>query len=250
MTDLGNVLERFGLTEYEAKTLTTLFKLSEAEAPDISRHAQVPKTRVYDVLEKLMAKKLVIEVNGRPKKYKVTSATETFSQLVSAKKAELAQLESEALALQETLSATADSGELGERVLKVKDKNDFLKIVGHEIAKAKSEIVCFSNLGNKLGALSEQLKSAAQKNVDVRILHDAGETAVLQDELSKQGLNVKNADHGLNAMVIDNEKVIMFLSDISAEKPEYHFTIWPRNAAMAGMLKHYFAHHWEKQEQK
>lgn len=249
MSDTGNLLERFGLTEYEAKTLATLFKLSEAQAPDISRHAQVPKTRVYDVLEKLMAKKLVIEVNGRPKKYKVVSAAETFNTLVSAKKAELGSLESEALALQETLLAQTEGNELGERVLKVKDKNDFLKIVGHEISKAKNEIVCFSKLGKRSMALTEQLQQAAKNNVNVRVLHDSGASAALETELNKGGVNIKSATHGLNAMVIDNQKVILFLSDPEAEKSEYHFTIWPKNPHMAGMIKHYFEHHWDKEHQ-
>ena len=64
------LLEKLGLTEYEAKTLGTLFNLREAEAPQISRTAQVPKTRVYDVLEKLIQRRLIIEIKGRPKLYR------------------------------------------------------------------------------------------------------------------------------------------------------------------------------------
>jgi len=50
--DVNVFLERLGLTEYEAKTLSALFRLKEAEAPEVSRSAQVPKTRVYDVLDR------------------------------------------------------------------------------------------------------------------------------------------------------------------------------------------------------
>ena len=69
-----NLLEKLGLTEYEAKTLNTLFTLRESQAPTISRTAQVPKTRVYDVLEKLIAKDLIIEIKGRPKLYRAIDA--------------------------------------------------------------------------------------------------------------------------------------------------------------------------------
>src|SRR3989344_446974 len=92
-TEVLKLLLEFGLTEYEAKTLSTLFRLNEAEAPEVSRLAQVPKTRVYDVLDKLIGKKLVMEVNGRPKKYKVVDLDLALQQLVEFKKTELEELQ-------------------------------------------------------------------------------------------------------------------------------------------------------------
>lgn len=240
------LLTQFGLTEYEAKTLSALFKLSEAEAPEISRNAQVPKTRVYDVLENLIAKKMVMEINGRPKKYKVVSPNETFSQLISNKKTELNHLEEQAIELANSLSRPGDLGDLGEKVMKVKDKNDFFKILNHEISKAKSEVVCFTKIGKKFSLLGDSLKKAAKNSVTVKILHhDETEKAMLAD-LSKNGVQTKLFSHGLNAFVIDNKKVILFLSDPEQEKSEYHFTIWPHNAGMANLFTHYFNHNWEK----
>ena len=67
-TNIHELLKQLGLTEYESKTLNTLFQLKEEKAPEISRDAQVPKTRVYDVLDGLVKKGLVIEIQGRPKK--------------------------------------------------------------------------------------------------------------------------------------------------------------------------------------
>jgi sugar-specific transcriptional regulator TrmB len=61
---VNEMLLQLGLTEYESKTLSTLFKMGESEAPAISRLAQVPKTRVYDVLDKLVEKNLVIEIRA------------------------------------------------------------------------------------------------------------------------------------------------------------------------------------------
>ena len=81
-----NLLEKLGLTEYEAKTLETLFKLKEAEAPTISRIAQVPKTRVYDVLEKLIQKNLIMEISGRPKLYRAIEPQKAIESLLVGKK--------------------------------------------------------------------------------------------------------------------------------------------------------------------
>ena len=85
-SDTFELLEKLGLTEYEAKTLSTLFKLKEAQAPNISRTAQVPKTRVYDVLEKLIAKDLLIEIKGRPKLYRAIDPQKAIDLLINSKK--------------------------------------------------------------------------------------------------------------------------------------------------------------------
>ncbi|MEI7961272.1 MAG: helix-turn-helix domain-containing protein, partial [archaeon] len=82
-SDTYSFLEKLGLTEYEAKTLSTLFSLKEAEAPHISRTAQVPKTRVYDVLEKLIQRNLIIEIKGRPKLYRAVEAQKAIDILLT-----------------------------------------------------------------------------------------------------------------------------------------------------------------------
>src|SRR3989344_3070067 len=96
-------LEKLGLTEYEAKTLSSLFELKEAEAPQISRNAQVPKTRVYDVLDRLTKRSLIIEVSGRPKKYRVVEPQKVFDRLIEDKKKEIESLVEKAEAFKKTV---------------------------------------------------------------------------------------------------------------------------------------------------
>src|SRR3989344_3709033 len=94
--EVNTFLEKLGLTEYEAKTLSALFNLHEAEAPEISRLAQVPKTRVYDVLDRLTKKNLIIEIHGRPKRYMSIEPEKVFASLIEGKRKELHDLEKRA----------------------------------------------------------------------------------------------------------------------------------------------------------
>src|SRR3989344_6793449 len=120
--DVNTFLEKLGLTEYEAKTLSALFHLHEAEAPEISRSAQVPKTRVYDVLDRLTKKALVIEIHGRPKRYMAIEPEKVFIALLEEKKKELQSLEREADSLKNSIMTKHANGK-HERVMKVKDRN-------------------------------------------------------------------------------------------------------------------------------
>lgn len=243
------LLLEFGLTEYEAKTLSTLFRLNEAEAPEVSRLAQVPKTRVYDVLDKLIGKKLVIEVNGRPKKYRVVDLETALEQLVEAKKTELNELRSRTENVKSELrthSSLPDDAE-GEKVMKVKDRNDFIKILAQEIEKAKKDVIAFTKFSPTHSLLKQKLKSASQKNVNIRMVsHGAMDSTALAKEFKESGIKTKSYKHGMTAFVIDGKKVILALSDMEKTKPDYHFTIWPNNTHLAAALSHYFEKCWEE----
>ena len=238
---LNELLESMGLTEYESKTLSTLFRLEEAEAPEISRLSQVPKTRVYDVLDKLVKKSIVIEISGRPKKYRVLDSKKVFDSLISEKKAEIKAIEEKATEFSSSLLALERSKGIGsgEAVMKVKDARDFEKILSQEIEKAKNSVVAFAEISDRHNVLRDAIAKAKQKNVSVKLLNAFPDTTV------KKGTNeLKHLEHGLNAFIIDGKKVVMALSDFKKETPEYHFAIWHENKPVANALGHYFEKLW------
>jgi len=236
--DVNKLLLQLGLTEYESKTLSTLFKMGEAEAPSISRIAQVPKTRVYDVLDKLVEKELVIEIRGRPKKYRSIEAKKGFESLLSEKQKELQNLQSQIQNIGELLSSNPDKEETGETVMKVKDRHDFERILAQEISKAKNSLVGFSELTDKEHVLKEAVEKARANKVNVRLIN------TFQNNWLHKSAETKQFEHGLNAYIIDNKKVVMALSDFKQEKPEYHFTIFQSHKPIVNALQHYFDKVW------
>lgn len=239
---LTNFLEKLGLTEYEARTLESLFTLHEAFAPEISRQAQVPKTRVYDVLERLMGKQLIIEVYGRPKKYKTLNPSRVLSILIENKKNEISDLEKQTEKLLSDLDFNAPEAG-SERVMKVRDQNDFIKILSQEIENANESIVGFTKISKPHSQLKDAIRKASKK-ADVRFIHKNLEED-FASELISHGVSLKESNHSLNAYLIDGKKVILALSDFEQEFPEYHFTIVENNPSMAQLLQSYFESNWK-----
>jgi HTH-type transcriptional regulator, sugar sensing transcriptional regulator len=238
-------MEKLGLTEYESKTLASLFNLKEAEAPEISRHAQVPKTRVYDVLDKLTKNSLIIEISGRPKKYRSIEPKRVFTKLIEEKKQELNELELKSQKIHEFLSGTEIDSETTEKVMKVKEKQDFFKILSQELEKANTSITAFTNHSKDFYSLKESIKLNPNK-LNVKILgKNSVENTKNALEITSLGGKIKEKEHGMHAYIIDDKKVIMALSDFNTDKPEYHFTIWPENKPLANTLNHYFEKHWK-----
>jgi sugar-specific transcriptional regulator TrmB len=244
-SELLPFLGKMGLTEYEAKTLATLFSLGEAEAPEVSRIAEVPKTRVYDVLEKLADQELVIRTFSRPKKYRALSPQEAFDKLVQQKNSELQSLHSEAKDLTERLSSNAKSGQTDEeKVMKVKSKTDFYKILAHEIEQAQHEVVGISQIDVHHHVLHDALRKAGEKNVSVKF---AGTHHPSFREMHAQlgnHIELREKPSNVHAYVIDGQKTVLLLSDMRKDKPEYHFAIFPQNKEMAQTFTAQFAKQW------
>ncbi|WP_121743983.1 TrmB family transcriptional regulator [Natronorubrum halophilum] len=63
-------LEALGLTEYEARCFVALTRISTGTAKEVSQVADVPRSRVYDTIERLERKGLVTVQQSDPREYK------------------------------------------------------------------------------------------------------------------------------------------------------------------------------------
>lgn len=241
--NLLDILNKLGLTEYESKTLDTLFRLKEAKAPVISQNAQVPKTRVYDVLDSLIEKKLIVEIQGRPKKYRLIEPKKTLKQVAENKRKEIEKLEEEIEQIAEEHLLGKEKEVEEEKVMKVKNYDDFIKILSQELLEAKEHVNGFSDLNKGHSSIRDALKQLGDSNVSVRILHssESDETR----KYSEHSIDSKHLEHAMNAFVVDGKKLILALNDLKQEKPEYYFTIW-HHPNLVKVMNNHFSECWEQ----
>ncbi len=226
-----------GLTEYESKAVVSLITKGALQAPDISRTAEIPKTRVYDVLEKLEEKGLVISMEGRPKKYQSVETEKIIQKLIEEKQKEFSLIQDNAIKLKDRLFSEKKE-EQKQSILRVKETKDFDRILGQEILKAKKSVIGFTELREK-SVLHEALNKAAENKIDIKIISD--KKTDLHEKISS-----KNEFHSLNAFLIDGKKIVLGLDDFKEEKPNYHFAIL-HNKSLAEALSNHFEKKWNKQ---
>ncbi|MBM3282350.1 MAG: hypothetical protein FJY86_03355 [Candidatus Diapherotrites archaeon] len=245
---LDEFLTKLGLTEYEVKALSTLFALREADSPDVAKAAQVPKTRVYDVLDSLVEKGLVVKMATRPKKYRALSPNEALQKLVDDKQKEMNAWKEDAHKLGKELEKNMEkmSNSMSEKVLKVKSRTDFYKILAQEVDAAQKEVRGLTALDVHHHLLHDALERAAKRNVNVQLVGDHPDSFKEKSKTWGKNIQLKDAQHGLHAYVMDGKKVVMLLSDLKKEQSDYHFAIWPENSALAETLQNTFTTHWEK----
>lgn len=234
-----SLLLDFGLTEYEAKTLTTLFNFVEADAPHISRNAEIPKTRIYDVLEKLKEKGLVLEVYGRPKKYKVIDPNEIFKYLIDNKQRELSVLDKQ---VKDVLSKETWANQVSgvqEKILQVKNIKDYNKLLSQEFEGAKKEITGFTNIDDRVDAFKPV---SEMPEINVKLISKP----ITKDFDLPKNFSIQEKEHSMDAFIIDKNKVVMSLNDLSSPKETYHLTILKNNPSLTKALLTHFDDYWKK----
>ena len=104
-------LSRLGLTSYEAKAYVALVRRDSSTAAQVSRLAEVPRQRIYDVLSGLVEKGLASTRPGRVVKYAATPPESAITKLVTQHRQRLVDLEREATQLVETLQPAYSAGQ-------------------------------------------------------------------------------------------------------------------------------------------
>ena len=233
------ILQDLSLTEYEAKALVSLFKYDESDAPTLSRNSEIPKTRIYDVLEKLKKRGLVLEVYGRPKKFKAIEPNEIFKNLVSEKSKEVEALGRRVDDILAKENWKLHMSNTKERILQVKDIKDYNKLLAQELDTAKREIYGFTHLDERHPAFKNIM---ARKDLSVKII-----SRPLTKNLDfPKHISVQEADNTLDAFVLDSKKVILALNDLSIKNKAYNLTIQENNPSLAKALLNHFNSFWKK----
>jgi sugar-specific transcriptional regulator TrmB len=83
MTGVIDHLIRLGLNEYEAKAYIAVVALGEGTIKEISEQSGVPRSRAYDVMERLAEKGLVIVGNTNPRYYRANEPRKATDHLLN-----------------------------------------------------------------------------------------------------------------------------------------------------------------------
>ncbi|MCW4050208.1 MAG: hypothetical protein NWE89_10795 [Candidatus Bathyarchaeota archaeon] len=77
------IVEYIGLSEYESKVYLSLINLGTAGARKLSLNCDVPRTKVYGTLKKLIDYGLVVEIPGAPKQFAPSHPGESFNTILN-----------------------------------------------------------------------------------------------------------------------------------------------------------------------
>ncbi|UCH57421.1 MAG: TrmB family transcriptional regulator [Candidatus Bathyarchaeota archaeon] len=220
------MVEYAGLSEYEAKVYLSLLGLGSSGARKLSLTCNVPRTKVYGTLKKLIDYGLVIEILGVPKYFAPASPIDAFSTTLKRVKNKAHDFTSVLETLNETHEFVTTETSPKKKNIWYIEKED--NIIGkcHEIISQSEEILeiltsadGLSLLFNSAPRLLDQVK---EQGVKVRLYSPLNpRTNPLARELSYI-FDVKKVDLSSPLMFIDSDHIrfiLARLADLGDENP-------------------------------
>lgn len=107
-------LREMGLSEYEAKAYVGLLRQGTSTAKEVASCAEIPQSRVYDILDSLETKGFAKVQPGRPKKFGPVEPETAIDQFCAFKRRRQTSEREEIRTIGEQFAETIDNSEYGQ----------------------------------------------------------------------------------------------------------------------------------------
>lgn len=218
--DFAIYLHEMGLSEYEARAYLGVLQSGMTTAKEISEAADIPQSRVYDVLESLESKGFVTVQPGRPKKFGPIEPELAVNQFVQYKRSNLEDELERSRKVGDEFLDELDGKQFQYRqndeidvFWSYKGKNYILKQGGQYCAAASDEIRMITT-GDSFGRIvthnKEVLEERDDHGVDIRVILPIDETDDVVLDTARQWADIRNG-HNTEGRVylFDDQRVLV-----------------------------------------
>lgn len=167
------IVEYTGLSEYESKVYLSLLSLGNAGARKLSLHCDVPRTKVYGTLKKLIDYDLVVEIPGSPKQFAPSNPNEAFETVLSLTKKKALDFDTVVQTLIRTHEKNREETGPRKKLLWYLDVDDDIKGKCNEIIRqSQEELIILTNedgLGVLFNSAHRLLDDMQEGGVEVKL---------------------------------------------------------------------------------
>jgi sugar-specific transcriptional regulator TrmB len=253
-------LQQIGLNAYEARTYIVLLGHPRFKALELAARSDVPRQKIYEVLDSLAEKGFALVVQEKTKLFSAIEPGLAIPNYIARRhehlRDELTQQGRYAETLVEDLNRAYSEGQEGRGTL------DFLRIVaepGHTaahyrrlISNAEEEYVEFSRPPYAVDPFEERLvKEARIRGVSCRLLLESGQEddEVFQQRLAdyiEAGVEVRRIDKlPMKLAVFDGKRGMIALLDPLVTRPTWTAVMF-EHPGMAEAMKGLFEEYWRR----
>lgn len=248
--DEKQLLQSFGLTEYEIKVYLALAQLSSGTASEIAQLSRVPSNKVYASLIHLIEKGFIASLPIKPKQYKVMGI-QPFRVVLEEKEKKFKELEKGIASLQTLFQKKQKSLQDVALVLKGKDK--ILNMLAE--ATEDTQKFAYSFVGNLHFDYhtAKPVVAAIKRGVDVRFLaHKDTAHKHIYRQWQKLGVKIKyypkEEQKSIRFSTFDGKVCRITIGEPEIKRQEDYLSFWIESPAFASLLRDQFESMWKKAE--
>lgn len=251
-------LVELGLTRYEACAYLALIRRNRATGAEVARLAELPRQRIYDVLESLASRGIVNVQPGRPARFSACPPQEAVELLLREHRLRLERLELDAARTAEELDPAYEAGRGEDDPLRyielLREPVVIARRFGELQAAATREILVFSkppfavDPEQNLAGLELLGRGIEARGVYERSLYDDPRQVAVVARFVDAGEQARVVDRLPLKLVLIDERVALFtMEDPVADSPGLTIMV-VEHPALAGLLKLAFERVWESGE--
>ena len=233
MKKLISQLQNLNFTQYESRAYLSLLQQGNISGYELAKNSGIPASKIYQVLNKLMEKEVIIALDSEPVKYTPLPPNEVLSRLKGDYLNTVNNLDSK---LDEIYTKQHLSNNY---IWNISGRETILRRVCEFIGEAKKQIY-LSVWDEEVEEIKSALKEADAKNIKVSIVH-YGESLLGIGTEFKHGrehqIRQQRGERRL-AMEIDEEKVILCHFHENGDSN----AIWTTNKGLILLAKDYIIH--------
>jgi len=220
------IVEYTGLSEYEAKVYLCLIGLGNAGARKLSLFCDVPRTKVYGTLKKLIDYGLVVEIPGAPKRFVPASPDDAFSAILNIVKSKAEDFTSVVQALSETHEAAEkETGPQKKIIWYLNEGSDIMGKCKEIIGQSKQAVTILTSadgLSLLFNSTHRLLDELLEQGVEVKLCSPLDpKKNPLARELSYL-FDVKQMDVSTPVLFISSDNQRFLLAKIAKQGDERH----------------------------
>jgi len=237
---ITRTLKDLGLTEYETRAYIALVSGGPTTAGNLSKLANVPYSRIYDVLSKLERKGWIEVQSGRPIRYRAKPPAEAIR---------LFKIEQEERFKEASDTIIEELEPLYEQKAEVKKPDiwvirggrNLMGKIGEMLARAQVEILISApTLSEELLELQSFTPLLQVKNLAVRIITaEKTSSAKKLGRIQNLGVRYRKPLFG-GGIIVDGKEVLLLLAS-GSEK----LGIWSDEVGLTKFAKEYFEYLWK-----
>jgi sugar-specific transcriptional regulator TrmB len=174
-------LKEIGLTEYEAKAYFHLLKKKFFSASELASLANVPRTRVYEVLNSLIKKGFATKMPGKIKKFSAISPMFAFNNVVKEMEDEVDRQKNNINKITQSLTplyeSKKDNTDPYDYIEIVRERNRIIEVVSKLGEAAQKEIVSMNRppYAINISNMKKRKKISDKKGLRYRFLAQASD---------------------------------------------------------------------------
>ncbi len=226
MKTMEESLRGLGFNQYESRVYLSLLQHGPLTASEVSSKAKIPRPRVYDVLESLADRGIVLVSPGRPNRFKAVDANTLVEILKKEERERLEKKFQKYERIKQEISGVAPKDKAGgENVWLLKGEKAVHTKIREIIDNSKEEIIIAGNknsIARKLSLHGDALENARKRGVKIRIVSTEHHKGIPEETIKLPAPR----------MVIGDDHAVLFLHE-----KEYNNVLLLKSKHLANGLK-------------